>query len=77
MMLECWAADPQHLIDPNHSICLELMWEPFNVGLGQQPIHHDIISSEATTREFQKLPEILANKCGGRVAQWWTNCPST
>ena len=32
------------------------MWEPFHVGLGQQPIHHHSICGPAATQEFHKLP---------------------
>ena len=60
------------------SICLEWIWEPFHVGLGPQPIHHDIICSQAGNREFPRdflkfLPTSVVRGChdSGLV------CPST
>jgi hypothetical protein len=44
---------------------MELMREPFHVGLGPQPLHLDIICSLAVTQEISQLSKFCGNKYGG------------
>ncbi len=49
---------PQHMNVLKRLVCMEWiwgMWELFRVGLGSQPMHHDIICSPAVTQEFRLL----------------------
>ncbi len=44
---------------------MKWMWEPFDVGLGPQPIHFVIICSLAVLQVFGELPKVCTNKYGG------------
>ncbi len=44
---------------------MEWMWIPFQLGLGSQPMHLDIICSLTVTQEFFKSSKICAIKFGG------------
>ncbi len=45
-------ANPLHSNDQTICICLELMWEAFNVGLEPQLLHHDITYITCVSYEF-------------------------
>ena len=46
-------------------ICFEGAWHSFHVGLGPQPMHHDITCSPCVTQESRQLPKFETNKYAG------------
>ncbi len=61
------SAHPQNMNGLKHLICFEWIWKPFHVGLGPQPMLHDIICTVHLNQEFGQLPIIWADGCGGVV----------
>jgi hypothetical protein len=58
-------------------ICLKEMWEPFCIGLGPEPMQHDIVCSPAVTREFRLSPttKILGPTSLVEVVYWLIQLP--
>jgi hypothetical protein len=54
---------------------LKWIWEPFQVDLGPQPMHLDIICSPAATQEIGQLPNIEMSKYDGSGMTWRIHFP--